>query len=69
MSGKPLGSSESDNGEDNAGEDKYASSKSDARPSTEAAKLLDISVSETTANEDWVDAVDVVEVVRSLAEK
>ena len=66
--GTPLGSSERDKGDDKAGDERYPSSKSDACPSTDAAKLLEISVSDTTAKEDCVDAVEVVDVVRSRAE-
>ena len=51
--GKPLKSSAaSETGDDRAGEDSD-SSKSEANPaSRDAAKLLEISVSETTANDD-----------------
>ena len=39
---------------------------SEAGPlSSETAKLLDISKSDINANDDWVEAVEVVEVVRS----
>lgn len=69
-SGNPLASSALDRetGEDSAGDD-TVSSKSDRKPSSsDAAKLVDISGSDIKAKEDCVDAVDVVEVVRSLAE-
>jgi hypothetical protein len=68
--GKLDGSSppESDTGEERAGEDKV-SSKSEMNPaSSDAAKLLDISASETNAKDDCVDAVEVVDVVRSRAD-
>lgn len=68
--GNPLASSplESETGEDNAGEDSV-SSKSERNPSSrEAAKLLEMSGSETKAKDECVEVVDVVEVVRPLAE-
>lgn len=53
-------------GDDNVGDDNPGSSVSDCRaPSREAAKLLDISGSETTAYDDCVEVVDIEEVVRS----
>lgn len=67
--GKPLESSpESDTGDESAGDDSDSSKSVTNPPSSDAAKLLVISASETTANEDCVDAVDVVDVVRSRAE-
>jgi hypothetical protein len=58
-------SSEDRVGDDNAGD----SSASETWPlSSEAAKLLEISGSETKAYDDCVEAVDVVEVVRSRTE-
>ena len=53
-------------GDDSVGDDNPGSSVSDCRaPSSEAAKLLDISGSDTTAYEDCVEVVDIEEVVRS----
>jgi hypothetical protein len=47
-----------------------ASSESETGPlSSDAAKLLEISRSETNAYDDCVEAVDVVELVRSRAER
>lgn len=64
-----MGSSpEREIGDESAGDDSDSSKSETKPPSSDAAKLLDISVSETTAKDDWVDAVDVVDVVRSLAE-
>ena len=56
-------------GDESAGDERPGSSVSDCRaPSSDAAKLLEISGSDTTAYEDCVDVVDIEEVVRSLAE-
>ncbi len=56
-------------GDERAGDEKPGSSVSDCRaPSSDAAKLLDISGSETTAYEDCVEVVDMEDVVRSLAD-
>lgn len=60
--GKPRSSADEREGDDSAGDDAVKSSASDA--SSDAAKLLDISGSETSAKEDCVDAVDAVDVVR-----
>ena len=66
--GWPLNSSDIEMGDDRAGDDSSGSSKSVARASTEAAKLLEISVSDTMAKDDCVDVVDAVDVVRSRVE-
>lgn len=56
-------------GEDNAGDDIPCSSVSLCNaPSSDAAKLLEISGSDTTANEDCVDVVEIDDVVLSRAE-
>jgi hypothetical protein len=63
--GSKTSSSYDNFGEDCAG-DEYTSSASDACPlSREAAKLLEISGSDTKAYEEWVEVVDAVEIVRS----
>lgn len=63
-------SSAEETGDDNAGEGVTISSASDTCPlSREAAKLLEISGSDTKAKDDWVDVVDMVDVVRSRAER
>lgn len=68
----PRCSSADERGDERAGDERTVSSASDPdiKPaSRDAAKLLEISGSETTAYEDCVDAVDVVEIVRSRAER
>jgi len=63
-------SSAEETGEDRAGEGVTISSASETWAlSSDAAKLLEISGSDTKAKEDWVDVVDMVEVVRSRAER
>lgn len=62
-------SPESEIGDERAGDDKDSSKSETKPPSRDAAKLLEISGSDTTAKDDWVEAVDVVDVVLSLAEK
>ena len=59
-------------GDESAGEEMTVSSASEPviKPaSRDAAKLLEISGSETSAEEDCVDAVEVVEIVRSRADR
>lgn len=65
----PERSSPDDTGEANPGDTVTTSSVSDVCAlSSEAAKLLDISGSDTIAYDDCVDVVDMVDVVRSRAE-
>lgn len=64
----PGRSSPDDIGDANPGETVTTSSASDVCAlSSDAAKLLDISGSDTSAYDDCVDVVDIVDVVRSLA--
>lgn len=65
----PERSSPEDTGDANPGDIVTTSSASDVCAlSSDAAKLLDISGSDTNAYDDCVDAVDIVDVVRSRAE-
>jgi hypothetical protein len=65
----PERSSAEETGDDNPGDGTRTSSVSEVGPlARDAAKLLDISGSETNAYEDRVDVVDVVDVVRSRCE-
>ncbi len=65
----PVRSSAEETGEDRPGDEIGKSSVSEVGPlAREAAKLLDISGSETNAYEDRVEVVDVVDVVRSRSE-
>lgn len=62
-------SSAEETGEDRPGDETGKSSVSEVGPlAREAAKLLDISGSETNAYEDRVEVVDVVDAVRSRSE-
>lgn len=59
-------------GDESAGEESTASSTSEPETSpasSEAAKLLEISGSDTNAYEDWVEVAESVEVVRSRCER
>lgn len=65
----PERSSPDDTGDASPGETVTTSSASDVCAlSSDAAKLLDISGSDTNAYDDCVDVVDIVDVVRSRAE-
>jgi hypothetical protein len=65
----PVYSSAEDTGDDKPGDGIWKSSVSEEGPlAREAAKLLEISGSETNAYEDRVEVVDVVDVVRSRSE-
>ena len=64
--GSKTSSSYDNFGEECAGDGEYTSSASDACAlSREAAKLLEISGSDTKAYEECVEVVDAVEIVRS----
>jgi hypothetical protein len=66
----PMRSSAEETGDDRPGDETRKSSVSEAGPlARDAAKLLDISGSETNAYEDRVDVEDVVDVVRSRCER
>lgn len=66
---KPVRSSAEETGDDNPGDEAWKSSVSEVGPlARDAAKLLDISGSDINAYEEWVDVVDVVDVVRSRSE-
>lgn len=64
----PERSSPDDKGDANPGEVTTSSASDVWALSSDAAKLLDISGSDTKAYDDCVDVVDIVDVVRSRAE-
>jgi hypothetical protein len=68
IGGRPRSSAEDRLGDDNAGEGDMSSISETCPLSSDAAKLLEISGSDTKAYDECVEAVEVVEVVRPRAD-